>query len=1072
MKHIVKIILFLVSLFLYQNLTAQSPRFNTYKVLKNKKRVEITAIYQDYKGYIWLGTTYGLVKYDGVEFKLFTKEDGLYDNSISCINEDPKGNLWIGHETGNISYYNGNEFKQFSPEEGLSAQTISSFFFDKNDVLWFSTKGEGVYYYTGELRKRLYLINSDSGLLDNYVYDIVQDADSNLYFATDKGISVYNPAKKEFINHITMSDGLPDNIVTHLFMNKSNLWIAMQQGGLCKYNIKEQKFSVIFDWNFGSINNFACISDKEIWVSTQREGVVKVTYDNNQKPWYKVYGENNDLPGERTNTLYKDREGNIWIGTRNGLAIRKNNNFEFLNEKDGFTVDDIFSFVIDDMGNYWIASQQGLYIVSKGKMGELNQKLLFSDPESPYSFISLYKDKHNNIWAGTYGYGVFKINPVTLEIKQYNTENGLSNDNIIHISGNENNIWLSTLGGGVTKYCADSSNNFENYTTQEGLTSDYVYSTFTDSKNRTWIATDGGGVVYHKDNQIHQFENPKLDSIKKTVYTVIEDGNNNLWFNCANDGLYHYKKDTFIHYQEDNGLKSNFVQGITTDFKGNPIIISNEGIDKYILKDETFEYHGEAEGVLYQEPQLNSVYKDKEGNIWIGTATGIIKLNADKDTAEVLPKIFISQKEVSFKPIPDDKNLFKYHENHFSFDYTALWFKASENLMYRHKLEGYDIDWNIPTQVRSVTYSNLPPGKYTFIVQVNYSGGKWISSPDAQYSFRVKKPFWETVWFITAMTILVIIGIYVFIKARLKKLQRDKEILEEEVKKRTAEIQMQKDEIEAQRDEIEAQRNHVVEQRDKIELQNKNITSSIEYASKIQRAVLPPKEIFMKYLGEHFIFFKPRDIVSGDFYYLNVKNDKIIVAAADCTGHGVPGAFMSILSISLMNKVTNDLPEDFNAGNILTQLRNEIKIALGQTGKEYEAKDGLDISLCVINRKKHMLNYAGAYNPLILVRNNEIIKYKADKMPIGIYIKEREEFTNHEIKIKKGDTLYLYSDGFQDQFGGKSKKKFLPKNLNNLLLNISDKSADEQGEILDETLENWKGDEPQVDDIIIIGFKI
>jgi serine phosphatase RsbU (regulator of sigma subunit) len=143
-------------------------------------------------------------------------------------------------------------------------------------------------------------------------------------------------------------------------------------------------------------------------------------------------------------------------------------------------------------------------------------------------------------------------------------------------------------------------------------------------------------------------------------------------------------------------------------------------------------------------------------------------------------------------------------------------------------------------------------------------------------------------------------------------------------------------------------------------------------------------------MGEHFIFFKPRDIVSGDFYYLNIKNNKIIIAAADCTGHGVPGAFMSILGISLLNQIVSTLPDDFNAGNILTLLRNEIKQALGQTGKDDEAKDGMDISLCVLNRKEQTINFAGAYNPLILIRNNEIIKYKGDKMPIGIFIKEKE----------------------------------------------------------------------------------
>ncbi|HAF30415.1 MAG TPA: hypothetical protein DCG75_15340 [Bacteroidales bacterium] len=1073
MKEISRIIFSLFLTLFICNTFAQSPRFDSFKILKNKKSVEVTAIYQDHKGYIWLGTNYGLVKYDGVDFYLFTEKDSLFDIQISSIKEDNNGTLWIGHKTGKISRFDGFVFTKFNPEEGHCKQVISSFFTDNKGVVWFSTYGEGVYNYQGENRKRLYNINADNGLIDNYVYDIVQDKDSLLYFATDKGISVYNPNKNKFTDQITMLDGLPDNIVKRIIIKGSEMWIAMEDAGTCKYNLNTKEFSYITDWEFGSVNDFVCISENELWISTKRNGVIKVNFDDKGTAWYTTYGRNNNLADNKTNTIFKDRENNIWIGTRNGLSIRKNNNIEFLNQKDGFTIKDIFSFVIDNQGNYWIASQQGLYIVNKGKMGEINQKLLFYDPENPYSFISLYKDYLGDIWAGTYGYGVFKIDPFTLEIKNYNSKNGLSNDNVIHISGDKDNIWISTLGGGVTKYCSGKNEEFRTFTTANGLTSDYVYSTFTDSEHRTWIATDGGGVVYFKNDSIYSFSNPELDSIKKTVYSVIEDSNNHIWFNCANNGLYRYDGKSFINYNEENGLKSNFIQSLTTDALGNPVFISNEGIDIFNIKDSTFQYHGDADGVAYKEPNLNAVYKDLKGNIWVGTASGIIKLNSDyNDTLKVLPKIFISQKSIFFNPILDSQNNFKHNKNHLSFYYTALWYRSAENLSYRHKLEGYDIDWNAASNLRMVTYSNLPPGDYKFVVQVNYSGGKWIGSPESEFSFHIRKPFWKTIWFISASVILILIGIFTFIKARIRNLEHAKEVLEEEVRKRTAEIMHQKEEIETQRDEIEAQRNHVMEQRDKIELQNKNITSSIEYASRIQRAVLPPKENFVKHLGEHFIFFRPRDIVSGDFYYLSAKDENIVVAAADCTGHGVPGAFMSILGISLLDQIMSQISDSFTAGDILTLLREEIKQALRQTGKDDEAKDGMDISLCVLNRKKNTLHFAGAYNPLILIRDNEIIKYKGDKMPIGIFIKEKEAFTNHVIEIQNGDSLYLYSDGFQDQFGGSDKKKFLPKNLNNLLLEISDKSTLEQLDILNETLENWKGKEPQVDDIIVLGFKI
>jgi serine phosphatase RsbU (regulator of sigma subunit) len=537
-----------------------------------------------------------------------------------------------------------------------------------------------------------------------------------------------------------------------------------------------------------------------------------------------------------------------------------------------------------------------------------------------------------------------------------------------------------------------------------------------------------------------------------------------------------YDGETLYNYNEENGLKSNLIQGLSTDANGNPVIISNEGVDKIITKNNLFEYHGESEGLAYLEPNLNSLYRDPSGTNWIGTANGVLVLNSVvNDSIEVFPKIFITQKSIFLNPIINDQDNFKYNKNYFTFHYTALWYKSSESLTYRYMLEGYDLDWNTPTSLREVTYSSLPPGDFRFIVQVNYSGGNWMSSPDSEFSFHIRKPFWKTIWFILIIVIVIIIGIYAYIETRIRNLKHAKEILEGEVKKRTAEIQLQKEEIITQRDELEIQRNSVTEQRDKIELQNKYITSSIEYAGRIQRAVIPSEENFGLYLGEHFILFKPKEIVSGDFYYLNTKGDNIIVAAADCTGHGVPGAFMSILGISLLNQIINQEKVFFNAGDILNQLRTEIIIALQQTGKNSEAKDGMDISLCILNRKDQIIHFAGAYNPLLLVRNHELIDYRADKMPIGIFHNEEEvPFSNHTIKIEKGDIVYIFSDGYQDQFGreGKKRKKFLSKNFNNLLLEISNEPLQKQKEILEHTFNSWKGTEPQVDDIVVIGFKI
>ncbi len=259
---------------------------------------------------------------------------------------------------------------------------------------------------------------------------------------------------------------------------------------------------------------------------------------------------------------------------------------------------------------------------------------------------------------------------------------------------------------------------------------------------------------------------------------------------------------------------------------------------------------------------------------------------------------------------------------------------------------------------------------------------------------------------------------------------------------------------------------------EEIAKKNKQITSSILYAERIQRAVLTPKEIIAEYIPEHFIMFRPRDIVSGDFYWAAEKGDLLIVTAADCTGHGVPGAFMSMLGISFLNQIIAEhSPSNLQANIILDELREKVKTSLRQTGKEGEAKDGMDMALCIIDKNNMKLDFAGAQNPLVLIRDKEIKVFKGDDMPIGISHNERP-FKNHILDMQKGDSYYIFSDGYADQFGEKTKKKFFSKRLRMLFQKINNKSMAEQLNILETTFDDWKGSRKQMDDVLVIGLRI
>ena len=254
-----------------------------------------------------------------------------------------------------------------------------------------------------------------------------------------------------------------------------------------------------------------------------------------------------------------------------------------------------------------------------------------------------------------------------------------------------------------------------------------------------------------------------------------------------------------------------------------------------------------------------------------------------------------------------------------------------------------------------------------------------------------------------------------------------------------------------------------------IEKSHKYITDSINYAKKIQNAIFPSLDLFKNNLSDYFIIFKPLNVVSGDFYWATKINDYFIFVAADCTGHGVPGAFVSMLGISFLKEIVNR-NDNIQAGKTLDTLREEIKNSLNQNHKN-ERQEGMDIAFCALNTKNNILQFAGANNPLYLFRNNELIEYKADRQPIGLYRKERP-FKNHEIQLEKNDQLYIFSDGFIDQFGGDKNKKFMKKNFKNLLTEIQNENMDIQNKILEDEFKKWKGTINQIDDVLVIGVKI
>ena len=256
-----------------------------------------------------------------------------------------------------------------------------------------------------------------------------------------------------------------------------------------------------------------------------------------------------------------------------------------------------------------------------------------------------------------------------------------------------------------------------------------------------------------------------------------------------------------------------------------------------------------------------------------------------------------------------------------------------------------------------------------------------------------------------------------------------------------------------------------------IEKSHENIQHSINYASRIQQALLPEDNFFTQNFSSHFIFNKPKEVVSGDFYFFKKKENKIVIAVADCTGHGVPGALVSMLGISFLNEIINE-NKTINAAQILEELRIKVKTSLKQTDKKSLNKDGMDIALCVLDTKLMTLSFSGANNPLFIVKQNSFEEIKATRNPIGIYPKEIP-FKNNEIKLQKQDKIYMFSDGYADQFGGEKGVKFKKNNFRELFTENHASSLSEQKIFLNETIKKWQGSKyQQTDDILIVGIEM
>jgi len=1032
------------------------------------------SIGQDKDGFLWVGTNgAGLVRMniqtgDYIRYKSMPESpDSLNGANVRTIFRDSYGELWIGTENQLHKYNRKTKgFTRFpvnkSPDylaDGPCDGGILALFEDSKKRLWIGT-ANGLSRYDKDGYFRRYRSGKEPNQLSHHVVTgITEDRDGNIWITTQYGLNKFIESSESFISYHV--NKLPNSLLTEqlntITVDHSGLlWIGTELYGLHKYDKKFQYFAHYFHNPADSVtivNNyvtsFAVSNDSILWIGTYG-GLMRY---NRITKTHKSFvpgrvNPKNELSSYNITSLLYANDGNLWIGTRKGISVLD------------IKTEQVVQFLYDKEKTDGIPSN------------EIN---------------CLYQSSDNTIWIGCKG-GLARYQPETNNFKVYKTEkdnpNSPSHDNIqCIIEDKYGNIWYGTRAKGLDKF-DPKTETFKNYNVDPS--------------------------------------NPHSIS-HVIVQTLCIDKNKTLWVGTKNGGLCQYDEsiDGFHVYREREGLASNLISGIVEDELGNLWISTNRGISRFNLTTERVKNFDIRDGLQGNEFNQGAYLRTDDGEIYFGGLNGYnvfrpreVKENAYEPRV-VLTDFYIHGKlvvpgaedAILKKHISETKTVILDFENNvFSFKFSAMHFVFPERNKYAYMLEGFDEEW-IYTDAdnRFATYTNLNPGTYIFKVKAANSDDIW-STESKSVRIVIKPPYWQTWWFKLLVGTFVLWITYMIYKWRIRRIQSRQIFLEKTVQERTAELQRINEETNKQKQQIEQfntqlihQQNELMEksrrineqheemklineqlkiQKEEIETQKSKIDSSIRYAKRIQEIMLPTQESLQAAFSDYFVYFKPKDVVSGDFYWYAHVKGKDIIAAIDCTGHGVPGAFMSMIADTLLDQIIN-IREITDPEEILMELNHGL---VNLKHEKTQNQDGMDMAICVINKALGIMEFAGAKNPLLVIdkyytngSGEAISLYKGDKIPIGGQLRDRikRKYNKKVIKLSPTANYYIFSDGLQDQFGGPESKKLSIRNIQALLMENYEAPMHYQQAVLDQLFTRWKGaSNKQIDDITFIGFRI
>ncbi len=1078
MKHYILIsaLIFLINIAAVSQINRYGlPEIKNYSVKEYRAYSQNWVSVQNQYGILYFGNNEGILEYDGVGWNLIPINKGAIIKSLAV---DSLNTIYVGaeNEFGIIAYDRNHDQTYTSlsdslPKEEQNFSAVYKIYIEKDGILFCTNKK--IFKHT---EKGFEIIKMPEGGF--FTHKTGEDFYMGDYY---EGLMKLN--KNKFEKCVGGELYIEKDIMAALKLSPDEVLFATALNGLYIYNKKTGKSRQPDSKSYPILHNIlvrdylysAFENNDEYYMITLYGGTLVCDKDFNILEHYDYKsGVNDEITLSGFKSEVQSRNSSLWLCLNNGISkVDVNSKFKKFNELNGLE-NEVLN-ITEFKGNIYLSTSNGVYFIDKTDPYSIPKFVHIKNTEGQcWSFV----EKNQHLFVGSFDiYDI--VNQETKVIKPKNQVFKLlsseTNENTIY-AGTEKGLWIYKL----------INNDLIPEKRIEGL-NNHIINIVESESGDLWISTNNNElfkITFNKqDTLVTEYKNnPEFKNIKSLSIFKYKK---NIYFSTDRElyVLNENKKGFEVEQYFPSDVHSAFIKIIhfNEDKNGNIFAVkSNNNFHKLVYIENN---NGKLKSNITETSELReliilNIFSDSEGVLWIGTNEGLytFRINSSGNYHTryytLIRNIVNNEKVINYtfneNFLQHKEYEFPYKDNSITFSFASPYFINEKNTLYTTFLEGFDNNWSKPSDITFKEYTNLREGKYIFKVKaVNIFG---IESETAEYAFKISAPWYRTIYAYITYILFFTGFVWLLVKLNTNRLRHEKYKLEQIVKERTAEIVQQKEEIQAIADNLKSANDEISGKNELLRQKNQHITESIEYASKIQKALLPPSELIEELLPEHFILYKPRDIVSGDFYWLKKIGNYTVYAAADCTGHGVPGAFMSMLGISFLNEIVTKSRFD-KPGKILDKLRKKVKTSLRQTGKENESKDGMDIALCIIDHETDTLEFAGAYNPVYIIRKGELTEINATRNPIGIYLKEKD-FETHEFKLEKGDILYTFSDGYTDQFGGDNDSKLKTKNFKKILIEIYDKPMSEQKQILEDTFIKWKGNTEQTDDIIIFGVKV